>query len=46
MKNYPNKEVGKKNKGRGTAKKHVLGAPCKLKMVISFGRVTKTSSGS
>ena len=33
-------------KGRGTAKKHVLGAPCNLKMGISLGRVTKMNSGS
>ena len=38
-KTIPKKRLEKRDaKGRRTAKKHVLGAPCKLKMDISLGR--------
>ena len=38
-KTTPKKRWGKRGaKGRGTAKKHVLGAPCNLKVCISIGR--------
>ena len=38
-KTTPNNMLEKRHaKGRGTAKKQVLGAPCKLKMGISLGR--------
>ena len=38
-KTTPNNMLEKRHaKGRGTAKKQVLGAPCKLKMGISLGK--------